>query len=384
MTENDKNSGALLEEQDPFVIDINHGDEIIAVDIEIGSKTHLIDLMLNALVITYTGEMPVFLKRIHFTFMENGNPLYEAVLKEKLLKDEIDGLFAYINDNKTNKNHLVTVFGSDSFFPKNKLTSETDMEANQSVGIMNQHFSFQSGCAADTLEISVFAKSLDEKFLYSSKRFSIIKYENKQKLLFPLRGTWLVCNNFDYFLAHRRCWSQEFAIDLIQIKSGGKMFSNIEAECNEDWVCYGQKVLAPADGVVVDIVDAVPENPGGLCSRLSREEWKDVYKNRGYKAAIAGNYIVLDHENGEFSFLAHLMPESLTVDLNERVKKGQVIARIGNSGNSDAAHLHYQLMDGPDFLKAKGLPILFENLTDISGAEIPFIYPNNSIVTTRT
>ncbi|MBN1756539.1 M23 family metallopeptidase [bacterium] len=375
-------SGQSSINEDSFEIELNHGDNIIGINMEISNRIHLIDLMLNALQITYRGKIPVILKRIHFTLLNDGSPLHELVLKERLLEEEICGVYQYITSNKDNPNHLKVVFGSDNFFKIRQLTSEINLESGQSIGIINKHFSLQTGEKVDALEISVLGKTLDDKFLYSSQVFKYNVYKNRQKLLFPLGGTWLSCNNFDYIYAHRRCWSQEFALDFVQLSIDGKLFKGQEPGLNENWACYGQDVYAPADGVVVDIVDGIPDNPGGFASRLPGNQLEEIYKQRGFKAVMAGNYIVLDHGQAEFSFLAHLQPFSLTVELNDKVKAGQLLGRIGNSGNSDAAHLHFQLMNGPDFLTAKGLPMVFNNLTDISGAPVSFIYPNNSIIST--
>lgn len=50
------------------------------------------------------------------------------------------------------------------------------------------------------------------------------------------------------------------------------------------------------------------------------------------------------------------MPGSLKVQLGDRVTRGQAIAQLGNSGQSEAPHLHFQVMDGPSPINANGLP----------------------------
>jgi len=77
---------------------------------------------------------------------------------------------------------------------------------------------------------------------------------------------------------------------------------------------------------------------------------------------VAGNYVVIDHENGEFSVYCHLQEGSIRVKPGERVKKAMVIAKVGNTGNSGAPHLHFQLTDAKDFFVANGLPVMFENV----------------------
>jgi murein DD-endopeptidase MepM/ murein hydrolase activator NlpD len=78
--------------------------------------------------------------------------------------------------------------------------------------------------------------------------------------------------------------------------------------------------------------------------------------------AFPGNNVIIDHGNGEFSFCAHMKMGSVQVKTGDSVKAGQVIGLLGNSGNSDAPHLHYQLMAGPTVFKNDGLPSKFKNL----------------------
>ena len=68
-----------------------------------------------------------------------------------------------------------------------------------------------------------------------------------------------------------------------------------------------------------------------------------------------------DLGDGNFAFYAHLKPGSLTVKVGDDLKAGQSIAALGNSGNSDAPHLHFHVMDGPDPLAANGLPFVIKS-----------------------
>lgn len=80
-----------------------------------------------------------------------------------------------------------------------------------------------------------------------------------------------------------------------------------------------------------------------------------------------GHCVVIDHLNGEYSFLVHLKKGSVTVKEGDAVKKGEAIGQVGNSGSSMYPHLHYQLGDKPDYINSSGLPIYFHNYSLISG-----------------
>src|SRR5262249_54575496 len=70
---------------------------------------------------------------------------------------------------------------------------------------------------------------------------------------------------------------------------------------------------------------------------------------------VAGNYVIVDIGEGRFAFYAHLQPNSLRVKRGDRVREGQVLALLGNSGNSDAPHLHFHICDRASPLGCEGL-----------------------------
>ena len=88
-------------------------------------------------------------------------------------------------------------------------------------------------------------------------------------------------------------------------------------------------------------------------------------------AKAAGNYVVLDFGRGRYALYAHLIPGSIRVAPGEEVLRGQVLGLAGNSGNSDAPHLHFHIMDGPDPLKSNGLPCVFKKYTIFGEVDLP-------------
>ena len=85
---------------------------------------------------------------------------------------------------------------------------------------------------------------------------------------------------------------------------------------------------------------------------------------------IAGNYVILDLGPGRFALYAHLQPGSLKVKLGDKVMAGEALARLGNSGNSDAPHLHFHLMDANSPLGAEGLPYELETFTQLGAIHL--------------
>jgi murein DD-endopeptidase MepM/ murein hydrolase activator NlpD len=113
-------------------------------------------------------------------------------------------------------------------------------------------------------------------------------------------------------------------------------------------------VLAPADGTVVGVSDVHPDAPVG-----------NVGQTPGH-----GNHIVLDIGSGHYAVLAHLERGSARVAEGERVRTGQRIAAVGDSGNSLAPHLHFQVQEGPDFgEQARTIPVVFRDVVLIRGGD---------------
>ncbi|MCB1163061.1 M23 family metallopeptidase, partial [bacterium] len=140
---------------------------------------------------------------------------------------------------------------------------------------------------------------------------------------------------------HASTRDQRFALDLL-VMDGDATHVDDGAH-NSDYFAYGRPVLAPAAGTVVAAVDSVPENAPGQMDG----------------ASPLGNHVVIDHGNGEFSFLAHLQPRSLRVAPGDRVEPGDTLGLCGNSGHSSEPHLHYHLQNSPRFGDGDGLPAPF-------------------------
>lgn len=105
-------------------------------------------------------------------------------------------------------------------------------------------------------------------------------------------------------------------------------------------------MLAIADARVSDLKDGVPDNLGSN-ERSNRHITVDI---------AVGNYVIFELGHAHFALYAHLQPGSLKVKVGDTVKTGQVLALLGNSGNSDAPHLHYHLVNANSPMAAEGIP----------------------------
>jgi hypothetical protein len=137
--------------------------------------------------------------------------------------------------------------------------------------------------------------------------------------------------------------AQRFAVDWEQLDAQGRVYAGAQSE-PASYTIYGREVLAVADAPVVAVIDGLPDQPPGkMPSDIAIEE-------------ADGNSIVLDLGSGRYALYAHLRAGSIMVKAGDRVQRGQAIARVGNSGNTLAPHLHFHVMDTPSPLASNGLP----------------------------
>ncbi len=143
---------------------------------------------------------------------------------------------------------------------------------------------------------------------------------------------------------------QRFAIDWEQLDAQGHIYVG-DPKVPQSYVVYGQPVYAVADATVIAAVDGMPDSPPGA-----------LPANIGINEAD-GNHVVLDLGHGNYALYAHLAPNSLQVAPGQRVHQGEMLGRVGTSGNSSEPHLHFQVSSGPNPLASNGVPYLIRQFT---------------------
>lgn len=200
-------------------------------------------------------------------------------------------------------------------------------------------------------------------------RVPLIPYRCRGTYRLPLAGRVCIVQGAAAHAAHRLAHSQEFAIDMVDNRpTAGEPWvtaAGAPTSCR-DYFVFDRPVLAAADGTVVAAAGGFPDETMADPSSYSAEKMaalrEELVPRIGYLNFLAGNHVIIDHHNGEYSVYAHLREHSLRVKAGDTVSQGQEIGRVGNTGNSEEPHLHFQLMDGPDFLGANGLPVMFSDL----------------------
>jgi Peptidase family M23 len=143
--------------------------------------------------------------------------------------------------------------------------------------------------------------------------------------------------------------AQRFAIDWEEIDSEGRVVSG-DPKALGSYVIFGKSVLAVDDGTVIAARNDLPEQvPGALPANLPLSE-------------ADGNFVVLDI-GGAYVLYAHMQPGSVTVRAGDKVRRGEVLGKVGNSGNSQAPHLHLHVTEGPLRMASNGLPYVLDAFT---------------------
>ena len=256
-------------------------------------------------------------------------------------------------------------FCSGTLIPEGAKLAGPALNPGEALLLTNQPFAYKG--ARDSVRVRVqFVR--EGRTVETSASLPINSAMSKTEFRFPMSGQWFSAVGPTPHTAHRWALPEEFAFDIVGLGDGTRSYSG-SGTAFEDYYAYGADILAAADGKVVAVKADVAEDPTTL---RQPGETVEAYGERvgAYQMqlvasdinSIAGNYIAIDHGNGEFSFYAHLKPGSITVKIGDVVKSGQAMAQLGSSGNSTEPHLHFQVCDRPEPLACAGIPVNFTNI----------------------
>jgi hypothetical protein len=171
-----------------------------------------------------------------------------------------------------------------------------------------------------------------------------------QQYHLPFNGRWFVMQggdtlNVDQHMSVRAQW---FGLDFAKV--GGLSQRELSRTASpsraEDFYSWGEPVLAPADGDVASVIDALPDNPLGV-------------KDTGHPT---GNRVVITVAPTRFVILAHFQRGTISVKAGQRVRRGEVLGKCGNSGNSDFPHVHMHVQDSAELNAGNGQNATFASI----------------------
>ncbi len=178
-----------------------------------------------------------------------------------------------------------------------------------------------------------------------------------QEYRLPFDGRWFVIQGGDTLNvnAHMAVRAQWYGIDFMKAGGpGGGGLVKSSGKTDEDFYSWGEPVRSPVDGEVVAAVDAFPDNPPGVMDAVHP----------------LGNHVEIRAAANRYVFLAHLQRHSIIVRPGQRVARGDILGKCGNSGNTTAPHIHLHVQDVETFGAGTGQNVEFSGIdVDMSGKE---------------
>ncbi|MCL4691781.1 MAG: hypothetical protein KJ060_04630, partial [Candidatus Hydrogenedentes bacterium] len=280
------------------------------------------------IVLTNRGLSPVTLAGVEIVGMSEGRQVATCSLSEDL--DEVirqaNAQFTrHLGDDmldEVSNPRLAVGFGT-MVFDGTKLSKDGTIDAGESAVVLLSRclfFTYTGFAKVDDLHITLAVQDgADRKAVVCPIDFT--PYETKGDYMFPLKGDLCVSNLPMNFAQHRMALSQEFAFDVMGagpiVDGHGPFLRSAEAQNLADYPIFHREVLAAGDGTVVDVGTAFPDsltsNPAEFSEERFRDLGTDLIEKIGYLNYLSGNYIVIDHDNGEFSFYSHLSENSIRV-----------------------------------------------------------------------
>jgi peptidase M23-like protein len=347
------------------------------------SRRELNSLMLQNVAILNRGTAPFKVVTVDIELSKNGQVLEAKKLDAAAIdraakrgaKMQAAGVLEQISFQ----------FCGNELVPRSVKLAGPALAHDQALLITSQVFAFNG--ARDLVRVRV-AGTLNGRSKEFSGTIPIKSEFAKNTYIFPLRGVCFVGVAASFHTPHRWAIPEEFGLDIAKIGENGLTHRGDGTRFDE-YYAYGADVLAVADGRVVAAVDGQPEDPAAMqrpdesqeayFARLQKEQAARVVKG---SESLTGNYVLIDHGQNEYSLSAHLQPGTVRVHKGDAVKAGDVIGKLGSSGNSTEPHLHFQLTDKGDSPLAAGIPVNFSNIT-IQWADVPRPIQSGDVVTAR-
>lgn len=297
---------------------------------------------------------------------------------EKLLINKVE-LLVFDEQDKLVHRTFVDEYGR----PSMELPGQTSTDKNATTIFYNPFHTFPSRLPLNRLHYEFSFSSDDRKKNFTTViDVTPVYYETKTDLIVPIRGRVLVWDGHDYGSHHRRfdytnpffikngqkTNFQRYGYDFVIVDENGLNYKGrprtnddwyrATPDMNEDYFSFGQPVYAAGAGKVAAVHDGDEDDRKIVEANFATDE-----------RAYGGNYVVIDHLNGEFSWFGHLKKGSVLVKVGQTVKQGEVIGAMGASGSSLFPHLHYELRNGPGAKEVEGLPSYFSRFRRLQGSE---------------
>jgi murein DD-endopeptidase MepM/ murein hydrolase activator NlpD len=371
-------SPAIEAARSPIEIRFCPANEVRTYPLE--NQRELQSLLLHNATIINHGQPAINVTAVEVELLQAGQVLEVKKLGAKAIQFFVDrgakaqaaGIFKQV---------AFQFCGTDLIGPSIKLAGPK-LEKDQALLITSQIFAFRG--ARDTLRVRVHG-NVGDKAVEITSTLPIKSEFAKNIYIFPLRGVSYVGVGASFHTPHRWVIPEEFGLDIAKLGDNGLSHKGTGTRF-EDYYAYGADVLAAAGGRVIEAENGQPEDPTAMQQPDESQEayFARLQKDQGNRLAkgmtsITGNYVMIDHGQSEYSLYAHLQSGSARVKVGEQIRAGDVIGKLGSSGNSTEPHLHFHVCDNADPLLCAGIPVNFSNVT-IQWADLPRPIQSGDIV----
>jgi len=302
------------------------------------------------LVLTSGESVPLSIERVDIRFRSEGRTFWTETYARSYLQrlEWITGAF-----DMTPEYYITRVLHG------TEMAGTPDLPANGAMSWVRIPFARPWFASADQVEFQFLLKDPAGQTSSATHAVPIGTYRQRTKFRLPFAGTWAVNVGNDLSTGHRRSGLNGLTSvgwDFVKLGPDGMPFRT-DGRRPEDFYTYAQPVLAAAAGTVVDMRNDIGAYGVGKAPEA------DVLRKDG--DLFSGNLVTIDHGNGEYTLTCHMLAGSVVVKVGDRVTAGQVLGRVGNSGFAGVPHIHFNLITGPKWLVARGLPSLFSDFEQI-------------------
>jgi hypothetical protein len=336
---------------------------------------HYSDLVVHTIAIATEDKENATLNSLRVEVLSNG----QVLLTRKVPIDDLVGgtqFLAHAPLPEFVDGQVLNAQGIDGLFGRHmSFAASAQMGPSQTLLAMRMHFS--TGFKADTLRASATLVGSKGKYQVISS-VPIRSYVSPIAYAAPLQGEWLMQAIPGVQSHHRFNPSTEFAIDFFKLGTDGHIVHGDPLDARS-FYGYGALVTVAAAGTVSVVIADQKQDRAALTRKVGEssedfgkrvEEFHMLTMRKNFRAANAGNLVTIRHEKDgvvEYSSYGHLKTGSVRLKVGDIVAPGDVVGEVGDTGDSNAVHLHFQINSGADAFMSKSLPVSFANMHAVDG-----------------
>ncbi len=358
--------GTALAKAEGFEVRVAPSD-LIYVN-ENNRRIGIYDIMVQTIAIVNRSASSLKLREILIEALKEGNVILTDRLTVSNYQAVWDAIYPNYSDPKVQAAHDTITLYSLAVPEGVTISPKLTLEPSTAILVRNRLLAFSGYILPDKVRVTTRAVDPEGKVITAESSLPVVRFQNKNVYIFPVTGRWYLSSSSSIRSHHRARVAHEFALDIMKIGAGGKSFKT-DGATPADYYAFGQKVIAIADGTIIDAEASIAETempkPGEARKDFAKRVLGAMWKKDPSGRVAGGNYVVIKHDHNEYSVYVHLRHGSVKVKAGDRVRQGQAIGQVGISGDGFEPHLHFSVTDTPDMNYGHGLPVTFTNVKPV-------------------